>query len=83
MANYSLLKKREGRTFLSEREEKKINKYFAEGELRGPDANPEQITGKQNQLVGEYRCSKHTALTPPASTLQFPALPFLNTLAKK
>lgn len=47
----------EGGALVSEKERKKINKYFAEGELRGPDANPEQITGKQKQLVGEYHCS--------------------------
>lgn len=79
---FSSKREKGGNISLRERE-KKINKYFAEGELRGPLANPEQITGKQNQLAGEYRCSKHTALTWPASTLQFPALPFLNTLAKK
>lgn len=79
---FSSKKRGRGENF-SQSKKKKINKYFAEGELRGPDANPEQITGKQNQLVGEYLCSKHTALTWPASTLQFPALLFLNTLAKK
>lgn len=36
----------------SERERER-KKYFVEGELRGPVANPEQITGKQNQLVEE------------------------------
>lgn len=69
-----------GNIFHRKREKKIINKYFAEGELRGPDTNPEQITGKQNQLVGGYCCSKHIALTWPARTLQFPALLFLNTL---
>lgn len=89
VANYSLFKKRGGGggSFLSEGEEKKkkrrrINKYFTEGEPRGPEANPEQITGKQKQLEREYHCSKHTALTQPASALQLPALLFLNTLAK-
>lgn len=54
----------EGGALVSEKERKKINKYFAEGELRGPDANPEQITGKQKHLVGEYHCSKCTASSP-------------------
>jgi len=80
VANFFLLKRTEGGTFLSKRDRKK--KYFAEGELRGPDANPEQISRKQNQLVGEHHCSKHSILTWTASTLQFPALLFLNTLAK-
>lgn len=83
-----LRREEEEEDHFSQREKKKkkkkrrINKYFTEGEPRGPEANPEQITGKQKQLEREYHCSKHTALTQPASALQLPALLFLNTLAK-
>lgn len=61
---------------------RRINKYFAEGKFKDPDANPEQITGKQEQLLGKYHCSKHAAMSKTASILWFPDLLFLNTLAK-
>lgn len=73
----------EAGALVSEKERKKFNKYFAEGELRGPDANPEQITGKQKQLVGEYHCSKHTTSSPVCQRSSSPSFTVSKHLGKK